>query len=123
MREPDEHPDDRRQRERVGVKGDPTPDHEYRDEPPAYEPPEPDLERVGYEARKLAENTALTHPQARVWLLRDRQGVSRADTAAALDLSVSTVDQQLGNARDKIEQAVYLTECKRGHGPPVDTDE
>lgn len=68
-RRAEEDPRDRLQRERVGVAGDPTPDHAYRDEPPAKAPPKgpvcPACDEVGDEL-SVAERWWCENPRCRV---------------------------------------------------------
>jgi DNA-directed RNA polymerase specialized sigma24 family protein len=107
---PKEAPEDRLQRQRVGVEGDPTPDHAYRDEPPRPERPERsdggDLDGdVEDRATTLAAAGLLTEQQARVYILRYVEGLERRGTAEWLDVTPSAVDQHASAAREKLQAA------------------
>ncbi|AGC65572.1 hypothetical protein K745_gp47 [Haloarcula hispanica virus PH1] len=108
----DEAPEDRLQRERTGVSGDPVPDHEYGDSPEDLTPDvAPDEAGDGVSpsvrgaARRLADPGLLTDRQALAYVLRDVEGVSRPDSAERMGVSVSTLDSLLGTARRKLGQA------------------
>jgi DNA-directed RNA polymerase specialized sigma24 family protein len=108
----EEGPQDRLQRERVGVSGDPVPDHEYGDEgqpPGADVDPEdayPDVSRTVLRAADdVADHGVVTFRQAVAWLLRDVEGVGRQEAAERMDTSVSNLDQKLASAREKIQGA------------------
>jgi len=102
---------ERLERERIGVSGDPTPDHEYGD---VGANPHPDIEpqrepqAVEYITEQLTDETALSEKQARVWLLRDVEGLNPQDTAQRAGISESTMYDHLAIARRKIEQAERL---------------
>ncbi|AAY24977.1 ORF 51 [Haloarcula hispanica virus SH1] len=108
----EEAPEDRLQRERVGVAGDPVPDHEYGDQgrPPGadVDPGDgyPGVSRsVCRAADDVAAHGVVTYRQAVAWVLRDVEGVGREETAERMDCSVSNLDTLLGRARDNIGKA------------------
>jgi DNA-directed RNA polymerase specialized sigma24 family protein len=101
-----EAPEDRLQRQRVGVTGDPTPDHAYHDDPP--ERPDgsgPSDVDVDDRAATLAAAGLLTRQQARVYLLRYVEGLDRRATGEWLDVTPSAVDQHATAAREKLQAA------------------
>jgi RNA polymerase sigma factor (sigma-70 family) len=100
---PQEHPEDLLQRQRVGVQGDPTPDHAYRDDPPQ-RPDGGDLDG-GDRAAILAAAGLLTEKQARVYILRYIDGLDRRETADHLDITASAIDQHATAAREKLQAA------------------
>jgi DNA-directed RNA polymerase specialized sigma24 family protein len=101
-----EGPEDRLQRQRVGIEGDPTPDHAYRDDPPRPERPDGgDLGDVDDRATTLAAAGLLTEQQARVYILRYIEGLERRGTAEWLDVTPSAIDQHATAACEKIEAA------------------
>jgi len=107
-----EDPHDRLQRERVGVAGDPVPDHEYGDQA---RPPGADVDpceqyadvspSVCRAADDVAAHGVVTHRQAVAWVLRDVEGVGREEAAERVGCSVSNLDTLLGRARTNIQQA------------------
>lgn len=109
-----ETPEDRQQRERAGVAGDPTPDRDYGDDTDAateamLEAVDPEELGVPGPARKVASDLAdaglLTEQQATAYVLRDVTGASRKMAAAYMGKSKSTVDDHAGKARQKVDQA------------------
>ena len=108
----EEDPHARQQRERIGVAGDPTPDHEYgdTDRPPGADVA-PDEAGTGVSpsvrgsARRLADPALLTDRQALAYVLREVEGVGRDEAAEQLGISVSTLDGLLGKARRKLRNA------------------
>lgn len=110
----DETPEDRHQRERHGVSGDPTPDHEYGDSAEDLTPDiEPIVPTCGERLRegfvsKLADETPLTEQQARAWILRDVQSYNPEDTAERMQVTESTMYGHLSQARKKIREADRL---------------
>jgi DNA-directed RNA polymerase specialized sigma24 family protein len=102
---PEEHPEDRLQRQRVGIEGDPTPDHAYHDEPPQRSDGG-DLDGdVEDRATILAAAGLLTEQQARVYIFRYIDGRDRRETANYLDVTPSAVDQHATAAREKLQAA------------------
>lgn len=110
----DEAPEDRQQRERRGVAGDPTPDRDYGDDTDAateamLEAVDPEELGVPGPARKVAGDLAdaglLTEQQATAYVLRDVTGASRKMAAAYMGKSKSTVDDHAGKARAKVAEA------------------
>lgn len=107
-----EDPHDRLQRERVGVAGDPVPDHEYGDQgrpPGADVDPGDQYPNVSRSVLRAADDVAahgvVTYRQAVAWVLRDVEGVGREEAAERMDSSVSNLDTLLGRARENIKQA------------------
>lgn len=108
-----EAPEDRLQRERIGVAGDPTPDHEYRDEPPQHEPDGGESgvsPSVRAAAKNLEATGILTEKQALAYVLRDVEGVRREEAADRMGTSTSNLDTHLSKARGYVEDARELVE-------------
>lgn len=131
-----ETPEDRLQRERVGVAGDPVPDHEYGDRS---EPEQHAVEAVdecatcgvqGVEgvvdtrdgavlpeclpcrhARVLAACGLLTARQAEAYAYRSLHGIARQETADRLGISVNVLDKHLAAAREKVDTARATAEA------------
>jgi len=108
-----EDPHDRHQRERVGVAGDPTPDHEYGDTAEsvhdlADEAP-PWTQRVTGDVVRLVDELTdaglLTERQALVYVLRDVKGLDPDDTAADVGIGTSAMYDHLAAARSKLSAA------------------
>jgi DNA-directed RNA polymerase specialized sigma24 family protein len=113
----DETPEDRMQRERVGVSGDPVPDHEYGDDREDLTPDvAPDEAGEGVSpsvraaARRLSDPGLLTDRQALAYVLRDVEDVGRQEAADRLGCSTSNLDGLLGTARRKLERARHTLE-------------
>lgn len=126
-----EHPADRIpvdpvQNERIGVKGDPTPDAEYGDDPderPPHVAPDGDGDdeispSVRNFAHRLAEPGILSERQALAYTLRDIEGVSRKETAELMDSSVSNLDtlyhrakSNIGNARKTLQMLDFADDA------------
>lgn len=105
----DEAPEDRLQRERVGVAGDPVPDHEYGDDPED-RPVDPiEQHEVGPSvrdaARRLSDAGLLSDRQAVAYVLREVERVERPLAAEKMGVAVSTLDNQLTDARNKVSAA------------------
>lgn len=107
-----EAPEDREQRERVGVSGDPVPDRDYGDEEEDLTPDvAPDEAGDGVSdavrdlGRRLSEPGLLTERQALAYVLRDVEGVPRQEAADRLGCSVSNLDTLLGRARANLSDA------------------
>lgn len=111
-REREEAPEDRIQRERIGVSGDPVPDHEYGDRG---RPLGADVDPFeGYPdvsigvlsiAYHLAVPDIVPFPQAVAWVLHDVEGVEREEAAERMGTSISNVETLLGHARRNIKRA------------------
>lgn len=121
---PEEHPEDMLQRTRVGVEGDPVPDHEYGDD---HHPPDvaPDEAGEGVSpsvrgtARRLSDPGLLTDRQALAYVLRDVEGVSRSESAERMGCSKSNLDTLLGRARRKLDQATSTLAVLHEHDAPT----
>jgi len=116
-----EGPQDRIQRERVGVAGDPVPDAEYGDDPEDLTPdvtPDEAGEGVSQSVRALASRLAapgiLTERQALAYVLRDVEGVPRQETADRLGCSASNLDTLLGRARSNVDDAAATLSVLHG---------
>ncbi|AFD02320.1 putative protein 39 [Haloarcula hispanica icosahedral virus 2] len=106
----EEHPEDRQQRERVGVAGDPVPDHEYGDVGDDTPPVDPmEQHEVGptvrAAARRLSDAGLLSDRQAVAYVLREVERVERPLAAEKMGVAVSTLDNQLTDARNKVSAA------------------
>ncbi|ALJ99707.1 hypothetical protein BGV91_gp44 [Haloarcula californiae icosahedral virus 1] len=122
----EEAPEDRQQRERVGVSGDPVPDHEYGDDPEDLTPdvaPDEAGEGVSPSVRHLAQRLAkpglLTDRQALAYVLRDVEGVGRQEAADRLGCSVSNLDTLLGRARTNLDDARATLEVLQEQDGPT----
>ena len=116
-----EGPQDRLQRERVGVAGDPVPDAEYGDDPEDLTPdvaPDEGGEGVSQSVRALAGRLAapgiLTERQALAYVLRDVEGVPRQEAADRLGCSASNLDTLLGRARSNVDDAAATLSVLHG---------
>lgn len=104
----EEAPEDRLERERVGVTGDPVPDHEYGDSREDLTPhvaPEEPPNAIAHKAREVATAGLLTEKQALAWLLRRRAGYHREAAASMMGISPSTLDTHLQRAAEQVQAA------------------
>lgn len=67
-------------------------------------------------ADELAE-TLLTEPQAKAYALREVYGVSRNQAATVLDKSANTIDNQLSDAKGKVDNAQRLANIIDRYSP------
>ena len=109
-----ESPEDRRQRERTGVDGDPVPDRDYGDTDKGDRPVPDGVSRhqdadvspsVRAAAERLAAAGDLTERQALAFVLRDVEGVPRPDAADRMGVSTSTLDTLVSKGRRKVAEA------------------
>jgi len=107
----DEAPEDRLQRERTGVPGDPVPDHEYGDSRDDVTPDVDPMEQyevspsVRDTARRLAAAGILSDRQALAYTLRVIESVERPLAAEKMGVAVGTLDNTLYAAKQKVENA------------------
>lgn len=88
---------------------------------------------------ELADAGMLTERQAEAFVLRDVEAVPRSAAAESMGVSVNTLDNTLGTAREKVEKAqktaeavesirheeipIECTECEAALGGPFSEDE
>jgi len=120
-----EGPEDRIQRERVGVAGDPVPDHEYgEDDHPTDPAPDEASDGVSDAVRtlaaKIAEPGVVTERQALALVLGDVENVRRREAAERMSCTASTYDTLLSRARCSLREAAETVSMLRKMENPPD---